>query len=76
MHSTLMESFPSSTMGGAAEREKRETYYSKTVWMEECVCVCVCVGRGGRGDEEKEGWRYVCGEGLTDVMNNVAAYHI
>jgi len=38
--------------------------------------VCVCVGRGGRGDEEKEGWRYVCGEGLTDVMNNVAAYHI
>ena len=49
MHSTLMESFPSSTMGGAAEREKRETYYSKTVWMEECVCVCVCVWGGGGG---------------------------
>ena len=45
-----------------------------------CVCVCVCVwgggGGGGGGDEEKEGWRYVCGEGLTDMMNNVAAYHI
>ena len=100
-----MESFPSSTMGGAAEKEKD---YSKIVHVcidEECRCVCVCSVYGWRVQVcvcFVYGWRVqvcvcvfcvwvesagvcmlecgekvcVCGGEPTDMVNNVAAYHI